>query len=89
MDKIERDMEVLAQYDGKGKCDCIELENHRKWVTDNRRYVNTEYGAKMEEWARRVGWQITRREEEKLVSDTSISKWSIEKNSGLDMILRR
>ena len=87
MDKIERDMEVLAQYDGKGKCDCIELENHR--TMDNRRYVNTEYGDKMEEWARRVGWQITRREEEKLVSDTSISKWSIEKNSGLDMILRR
>ena len=71
----------------KGKCDCIELENHR--TMDNRRYVNTEYGDKMEEWARRVGWQITRREEEKLVSDTSISKWRMEKYSGLDMILRR
>ena len=89
MDKIERDMEVLAQYDGKGKCDCIELENHRTMDMDNRRYVNTEYGDKMEDWARRVGWQITRREEEKLVSDTSISKWSMEKYSGLDMILRR
>ena len=90
MDKIG-DLEVLAQYDGKGKCDCIELEHHRvrDGPTDNWRYVNTEYGDKMEEWALRVGWQITRREEEQLVSDTSISKWSLEKYSGLDMILRR
>ena len=41
------DLEVLAQYNGKGKCDRIELT----WVT-------TDYGDKMEEWARKVGWQI-------------------------------
>ena len=39
--------EVLAQYNGKGKCDRIELT----WVT-------TEYGDKMEEWALKVGWQF-------------------------------
>ena len=45
--RLTLDLEVLTQYNGKGKCDRIELTS-----------VTIDYGDKMEEWALKVGWQI-------------------------------
>ena len=59
MDAVGRDMGVLAQCDGKGKCDCIKLGRCRFLEFSNGpgQHVNTEYGNQMEEWALKVGWQ--------------------------------
>ena len=43
------DMETLAQYDGKGKCESVPL-----WDDTRERY-----GARVDSWAGDMGWDVS------------------------------
>ena len=54
---------MLTQYDGKGKCDCIQLGGPRWWAVVVGRGggpKKNQYKNQMFEWALKVGWHQTR-----------------------------
>ena len=46
---VSLDMETLAQYDGKGKCESVPL-----WDDTRERY-----GARVDSWAGDMGWDVS------------------------------
>ena len=49
LDDVSLDMETLAQYDGKGKCESVPL-----WDDTRERY-----GARVDSWAGEMGWDVS------------------------------
>ena len=54
---VKLDMELLTQYDGKGKCDSIKFfrKKETKW--------RMKFKTQMKAWAERIGWKYAEVEE--------------------------